>query len=77
MQEVKDAEGRVVLFIDEARKIWLFADGRGNFLLAKSQTTTWDASNLVNSGIDYQPQLASTGGCGTLLELTTIRYGNL
>ena len=59
LQEVKDAEGRVVLFIDEAGRIWHFADGRGNFLLAKSQTTTWDASNLVlvNSGIDYQPQL--------------------
>ncbi len=35
LQEVKDAEGRVVLFIDEAAKIFFFADGTGNFLLAR------------------------------------------
>ncbi len=25
--------------------------------MEKSQTTTWDVKNLVNNGINYQPQL--------------------
>ena len=30
-------------------------------LLMKSQTTTWDVKSLVNNGINYQPQLVTSG----------------
>ena len=44
---------------------WIDADGEcfSDYYCwwKKSQTTTWDVSNLVNNGINYQPQLVDAG----------------